>query len=184
VRGAEEALAAAERLGYPVALKVSSPEIAHKSERGGVLLDIRGPDELRAAFATFRERFPADDAVVQEMVPPGIELIIGGRRDPQTGPVVMAGFGGVLTEVLDDVVFCRVPTPTAAALGALASLRGQQLLDGYRNLPSVDRGAVAEVLERLSAILAANPDIVEVDLNPVIAGERGLIVADALIRAQ
>jgi acyl-CoA synthetase (NDP forming) len=184
VNGPRSALMAAQRLGYPVALKVSSKHIPHKTERGGVILHLGDENAMRNACDTMARRFPGEAMLVQQMVPPGIELIIGARRSPETGPMIMLGIGGVLTEVLDDVVFCRAPATVDAVLAALARLRGQKLLDGYRGHPAVERGAIATIAATLSGILAGNPGIVEVDLNPVmITGGRALIV-DALIHAQ
>jgi acetyltransferase len=182
VTGVDAALAAAERIGYPVALKVSSAEIAHKSDRGGVLLGLADPQALRAACALMQQRFPDTPVLVQKMLPPGIELIIGASRTDATGPVVMIGVGGVLTEVLNDVVFCRAPAAPEAVRAALAQLRTHQLLDGYRGMPAVDKHAVAQIAATLSGIVAANPRITEVDLNPVIATASGAVIADALIR--
>lgn len=182
VQGVEAALAAAERIGYPVALKVSSAAIAHKSDRGGVLLGLANPAALRQACEVMRQRFPDTPVLVQKMLPAGIELIVGATRTDATGPVVMIGVGGVLTEVLNDVVFCRAPATPDAVLAALEQLRTRQLLDGYRGMPAVDKQAIAAIASTLSGIVAGNPDITEVDLNPVIATADGATIADALIK--
>jgi acetate---CoA ligase (ADP-forming) len=178
------AVAAAERIGYPVALKVSSDKVAHKSDAGGVLLDLRDAAAVRAAARTLGERFPGAAMLVQQMVSGGVELIVGAQRTQATGPVIMLGIGGIFAEVLDDVVFCRAPASRDAVHAALARLRAQRLLDGYRGMPVVDRNAVADIAARLSAIVAANPSIVEVDLNPVIASADGAVIVDALIRVE
>jgi acetyltransferase len=149
-----------------------------------VLLDLKDEAAVREAAATLAQRFPGAAMLVQKMVAGGIELIVGAQRAPATGPVIMLGIGGVYAEVLDDVVFCRAPASTDAVLAALARLRSQRLLDGYRGAPPVDRGAVAAIAARLSEIVAANPSIAEVDLNPVIAGRDGAVIVDALIRVE
>lgn len=173
---------AAEQIGYPVAIKVSSAEVAHKSDRGGVLLDLKDASSVRAAFGTLRDRFPGADVLVQAMAPRGLELIIGAQRTAQTGVVVMIGIGGVLTEILDDVVFCRAPATHARVASALKNLRARRLLGGYRGGPPLDIDAIAGIAARLSAVVAANPRIAEVDLNPVIAYPDGALIVDALIR--
>jgi hypothetical protein len=120
--------------------------------------------------------------LVQEMAGAGVELIIGAQRTEATGAVVMVGFGGVFTEILDDVVFARAPASPQAVLAALARLRTQRLLEGYRGLPKVERAPIASLVSQLSAIMAANPQISEIDLNPVIVTARGPVIVDALIR--
>lgn len=182
VQGADAALAAAERIGYPVALKVSSAEIAHKSDRGGVLLNLGDAAALRRACETMQQRFPDTPMLVQQMLPSGLELIVGASRTSATGPVVMIGVGGVLTEVLNDVVFCRAPATADAVLAALGQLRTKQLLDGYRGIAAVNKRAIADIAATLSGIVAGNSDITEVDLNPVIATADGATIADALIK--
>jgi acyl-CoA synthetase (NDP forming) len=122
--------------------------------------------------------------LVQQMVSTVIELIVGAQRTQATGPVIMLGIGGIFAEVLDDVVFCRAPASAEAILAALARLRSQRLLDGYRGMPTVDRAAVAAIASRLSEVVAANPSIAEVDLNPVIAGDAGAVIVDALMRME
>jgi acetyltransferase len=184
VDSADAAVAAADRIGYPVALKVSSAEVAHKSDAGGVLLNLKDVAAVRAGAATLSQRFPGAAMLVQQMVSTGIELIVGAQRTQATGPVIMLGIGGIFAEVLDDVVFCRAPASAEAILAALARLRSQRLLDGYRGMPAVDRAAVAAIASRLSEVVAANPSIAEVDLNPVIAGDAGAVIVDALMRVE
>jgi acetyltransferase len=180
----EAAVAAAGRIGYPVALKVSSAEVAHKSDAGGVILGLKDEAALRAAMKTMASRFPGEAMLVQQMVSGGLELIVGAQRTRATGPVLMLGIGGVFAEVLDDVVFCRAPASVETVRAALARLRAQRLLDGYRGAKPIDRDAVARIGAQLSEIVAANATIAEVDLNPVIASDRGAIIVDALIRVE
>jgi acetate---CoA ligase (ADP-forming) len=184
VDSADAAVVAAERIGYPVALKVSSSAVLHKSDAGGVLLNLQDAAALRAAADTLRQRFPGEKMLVQTMIAGGIELIVGAQRTKATGAVIMLGVGGIFAEVLDDVVFCRAPASAAAVREALGKLRSQRLLDGYRGMPPVDRDTVAAVGARLSEIVAANPSISEVDLNPVIVSGKSAIIVDALIRVE
>jgi hypothetical protein len=120
---------------------------------------------------------------VQEMVPPGVEVIVGARHDPHAGPIVMLGIGGIFVEVLEDVTFARAPIGSDRARALVDELSSQRLLNGFRGAPPVDRATLVEVMERVGALIAANPRIAEVDLNPVICNGAKLVVADALIRA-
>jgi acetyltransferase len=119
--------------------------------------------------------------LVQPMAPPGAELIAGIQRDPQFGPVVIVGLGGILAEVLDDISLRLAPVSTEEALAMLVELRGAAVLDGVRGGPAVDREAVAALLVTLGRLAVARPDVREVDLNPVIAGARGALAVDALV---
>ena len=180
----DAAVAAADRLGYPVVLKVSSAAIPHKSDVGGVLLNLGNGEAVRAAGAVLCERFPGIPLLVQKMVAPGLELIVGAKRTNGTGAIVMVGIGGVFAEVLDDVVFCRAPARQENVTAAMERLRSRRLLDGYRGGAAIDRMAVASIAARLSEIVAANPALREIDLNPVIANAAGAIIVDALIRSE
>jgi len=179
-----EALKAAETLTYPVALKVCSPEVPHKTERGGVKLGIADAAALKAEARAMRKRF--DDVphtlLVQRMAPTGLELILGARRDPVFGPVVMVGMGGVYAEVLRDMSIELVPLSQRSALGMLDRLKGRALLRGYRGVNPVDLKTVAEVLVSLGRLMAGRPDILEIDINPLIAYPDGAVAVDALIR--
>jgi acetyltransferase len=178
---------AAESIGWPVALKLDAPGLAHKSDVGAVELGIAGPEQLAAALrrvlAAGRGQ-PIGGVLVQPMAPPGVELIIGARRDPQFGPLVMVGLGGVLAEALDDVSVRLAPVAPAEAESMLAGLRGTRLLDGHRGRPPASREAVVEIVVALSAAMLANPRWLEVDLNPVIVGPAGAVAVDALIVAE
>lgn len=184
VADGDAAVAAADRLGYPVVLKVSSAAIPHKSDVGGVHLNLGNGEAVRAAGAVLCERFPGIPLLVQKMVAPGLELIVGAKRTNETGAIVMVGIGGVFTEVLDDVVFCRAPARQENVITAMERLRSRRLLDGYRGGAAIDRMAVASIAARLSEIVAANPALREIDLNPVIASAAGAIIVDALIRSE
>jgi acyl-CoA synthetase (NDP forming) len=125
-------------------------------------------------------RFPASPVLVQEMVPPGVEVIIGGRRDPAFGPVVLFGLGGVWTELLQDIAVWVGSVSRAQGAVLMKAVRGYPLLTGYRGTPPVDLEALADILCRVAAMLIANPVLREIDLNPVIVSTRGAIAVDAL----
>jgi len=169
-----------------VVLKVDAADVPHKSELGLVRLALLGDDAIRAAaqelLATARGLgLAAAGLLVQPMADPGVELIVGLRRDASFGPAVVVGLGGLLTEVLDDVAIRLAPVDHATALTMLAELRGAQILDGVRGARPVDRGAVAELIVGLARLGEARPDIVEVDLNPVIASATSARAVDALV---
>lgn len=182
----EPATAAAERLGWPVAIKLDAPGLAHKSDVGGVELGITGRKALAAALrrlmAAGRE-LDADGVLVQPMAKAGLELIAGARRDEQFGPLVLVGIGGVLAEVLDDVSVRLAPITRDDAREMLAELRGARLLDGQRGRAGVDRAAIVGLLVALGKAVRAHPEWREVDLNPVVATRSGAVAVDALIVA-
>ncbi len=179
----EPAVRAADELGWPVAVKLDAPGLAHKSDQGGVVLGVANrkalESALRRVLAAGRGSDP-DGVLIQPMAAAGVELIVGARRDPQFGPLVLVGLGGVLAEVLDDVVVRIAPIDVGHAQQMLDELRGARLLDGLRGRRGVNRTAVAEVIAGLGRALEANPAWREVDLNPVIAGKAAVAV-DALI---
>jgi acyl-CoA synthetase (NDP forming) len=172
--------------GHPVALKVDALDLPHKSDLGLVRLGLAGVDAVRAAADELlvdarRQGITARGLLVEPMAEAGLELIVGLRRDVSFGPAVVVGLGGVLTEVLDDVAIRLAPVDRATALGMLSGLRGAALLDGVRGASAIDRGAVADLIVTLSQLGEARPDIVEVDLNPVIASATGALAVDALV---
>jgi len=181
--------AAAEELGYPLAIKIESPEIAHKTEIGGVKIGLRTWGEAQAAFdEVFREaRFHDPDAqlhgaIVQPMAQGTLELVVGLKRDLVFGPVVMAGLGGVFVEVMKDVAFRHAPVTEAEALSMLDELRGRAMLDGVRGKRPVDKDAVARLIAAISRFGAAAGDrLVELDVNPVLAGPDGAVAVDWLM---
>ena len=186
VTDAPTAVAAARRIGRPVALKLDAVGLAHKSEVGGLALGLRGDDAVYGAALTLletgrRHNLTVRGLLVEPMAAPGVELILGLRRDPQFGPAVLVGLGGVLTEVLDDVAIRLAPLDAAAAGAMLDDLRGARLLGGVRGRPAVDRAAVVAMLVALGRLGMERPDILEVDLNPVIASAGGAIAVDALV---
>ena len=172
--------------GAPVALKLDAVGLAHKSDLGLVRLGLGGDEAIRVAardlLATAeRHGLAARGLLVEPMAAPGVELIVGLRRDAQFGPAVMVGLGGILAEVLDDVAIRLAPVGRAEALAMLDDLRGRRILDGVRGSPAVDRSAVADLIVGLSRLGASRADIAEVDLNPVIASAGGALAVDALV---
>ena len=184
-----EAVEAAEKLGYPVALKVASPDIAHKSEIGGVALDLRDREAVATAFAELRGRAAArapkarlDGILVAPMLRGGVETILGVNRDPVFGPVVVFGLGGIFVEIMKDSVLRLAPFGRDAALEMIRSIKGFPLLDGARGRPKMDIAALADALASLSAYAAANAGRIEsIDVNPFIVLPKGGYAVDALI---
>jgi len=182
---AKAAVAAARRLGYPVAMKIASPDIVHKSEAGGVRLGIGKDSEVRRAFSDIVEAAGAhkpgaavEGVLVQSMAPQGVELVAGAKFSRQFGPAVMFGMGGVSVEIMKDVVFRLAPVTRDEALSMMQEIQAAPLLSAFRGRPAVKKAAVADILEKLSRLVADHPEIVEADLNPVIASDRGAVVAD------
>jgi acyl-CoA synthetase (NDP forming) len=177
----DEAVTAAHRLGYPVVLKADAPGLLHKTDVGGVRLDLRDAVRVREACRAVRSRLGDVRFLVQEQVEPGVELLLGARRDDTFGPVVVLGAGGVLTEIIRDVAVRLAPLPEAEAREMLDEGGNARLLAGGRGRPAVDAGAVLRILVALSHLVVAEPGIQEIDLNPVIAAGRDLVVVDALV---
>jgi acyl-CoA synthetase (NDP forming) len=189
-RSAADAEAAARAIGEPIALKVQSPEIPHKTEAGAVALGL-AMQEVRAGYervlAGVKRHAPQasiQGVLVQPMAPPGREVILGVKRDAQWGPMLLVGLGGALVEVLDDVALSPVPLSHGEARALLARLKGARLLDAYRGSPAADIEALVELMVRLAQFAADHADtIAEIDLNPVLvhAKGEGVSVVDALI---
>jgi acetyl-CoA synthetase (ADP-forming) len=185
VKGAEEAGAAAARVGFPVALKIVSPDISHKTEVGGVRLGLASVGAVVEAAREMRERATRERPgavlegfAVQPMAPPGKELLLGSVRDPQFGPLVMVGFGGVYVEFFRDTAVRLAPVGADEALAMLERLRMAPLLHGVRGEPPVDLPALAATVSRVSALGTA-PGITELELNPLVASAAGVIAVDA-----
>ena len=177
----EGAVAAARRVGWPVALKTAAPGVAHKSDVGGVRLGLDGPDRLAAAYAELAGRL-GPRVVVAAMAGPGVELALGVVADAQFGPLVMVAAGGVLVEVLRDRRFALPPVDHARALGMLERLAVRPLLDGVRGARPADRDAVADAVVRLSVLAVDLGDrLAALDVNPLVAGPDGCVAVDALV---
>jgi acetyl coenzyme A synthetase (ADP forming)-like protein len=184
VTNEDEAIAAAREIGFPVALKAAGPEIVHKSDIGGVTLDIRDEQALRAAFRALTSRVGVHmtAALVQQMVPGGVELLIGAVADPMFGPLIACGTGGVLVDLFQDSVFRIAPLTDVDAHDMIESLRSAPLLRGYRGQEPADKNAVIDALLRVSTLLTICPEIQELDINPVKVLERGLRAVDVRVR--
>ncbi len=180
---AAEAEAAAAAIGYPVVLKADAESIVHKSDMGGVAVNLADPAELRAAADGMRRRFDNPDLrfLVQKFLPGGLELILGAKAEEGLGHAVMFGLGGIFVEVMKDVVFNLTPVTTAEAEAMLSAIKGAPLLEGVRGRKGIDRRAAAELICRLSQLLTDLPAIAELDLNPTLAYADGVFVVDARI---
>jgi len=184
----QEAVAQAAEIGYPCVLKVSSPDITHKSDAGGVKVGLANAQQVAAAYqaimSSCREKCPEADiegVTVQNMAAPGLEVIIGMATDPQFGPVLMFGLGGVWVEVLKDVSFKIVPLTRADAANAVREIRAARLLDGFRGSQPVDTGALEDILLRVSEFVVKTPQVKEMDLNPIFAYPEGAVAVDARV---
>jgi acetate---CoA ligase (ADP-forming) len=187
-RTRDEAVAAANEIGYPVVLKILSPDIAHKSEAGGVVLGLRTADEVASGYeamiARVRAREPQarlEGALVARMIEDGVETVIGIKRDAVFGPVVMFGLGGVYVEVLKDVTLRLAPIDRAAARQMIREIKGFPLLAGARGKRPADLDALADTLVAMSRFGAANAKVASAEINPFIALPKGGVAVDALI---
>jgi acetate---CoA ligase (ADP-forming) len=187
----EEAAATARRIGFPVALKLASRTIIHKSEVGGVALNLAGEADVRQAFVDLRERVSAagnasemDGVWIQPMVSGGVELMIGVSQDPLFGPLIGFGLGGIHVEILKDIAFRVTPITDRDAAEMVRSIKGYRLLQGYRGHPAADIDAIEDLLLRIARLVEEVPEIAELDLNPVIAlpPGQGCKIIDARIR--
>jgi len=188
VTSKDEAVSASAKMGYPVVLKVVSKDILHKTDVGGVKLGLGSGDEVAGAYdeimSLVKQRAPEaviDGISVQPMARPGVEVIIGMFKDNQFGPVVMFGIGGELVEVYKDVSFGIVPIPKRYAKQMIKDIKGYPLLDGYRGRDPVDITILEDMLLKVSDFARDNPDVKEVDINPVIAYADNAIAVDARV---
>jgi acetate---CoA ligase (ADP-forming) len=190
VTDAEEAVALAEKIGFPIAMKIASPDVIHKSDMGGVRLNLTTPSAVQDAFdlmmLRIRKRLPKaliHGAYMERMANPGREVILGMTRDPQFGPMLMFGLGGIFVEVMKDVTFHIAPITEDEAMQMLEQTKSFGLLKGVRGQASVDLNAIATALQRISQLVTDFPQITEMDINPFMVGEPGVdsVVADARI---
>jgi len=183
--GPDDAVASADAIGYPVVLKLDAVGLAHKSDVGAVRVGLRDADEVRAAAAELLALRLPDGATCRGLlVSPylnGLELIVGARRDPSFGPLVLIGIGGILAEAIDDVAIRLAPVSPAEAESMLDGLRGRRLLDPFRGRPGIDRPAVVDAIVRLGDLIVADPGVVEIDINPLISTTGHTAAADALV---
>jgi len=187
-RTAQEASSAANELGFPVVLKIVSPDVTHKSDVGGVRLGLGSAQEVQTAFDEIVDAVKGhqpdariEGVAVQPMARPGIEVILGMSKDPQFGPVLMFGLGGILVEILKDVAFRIVPLEPRDARQMIREIKGFPVLQGFRGQEPADLEALEKLILRLSAFVEAHPEIEELDLNPVFAYKDGAIAVDARI---
>ncbi|MDP3105348.1 MAG: acetate--CoA ligase family protein [Candidatus Methanoperedens sp.] len=180
----DEASSIASGMGYPVAMKISSPDISHKSDVGGVVLNVKKED-LRSAYSDMisrvRKAVPGaniEGVLVQQMAPQGHEVIVGLKKDAQFGHALMFGLGGIFVEVYKDVSFRVTPIDKKEALEMISEIKGYPILKGIRGRKPADIDAVAQVLVSVSE-MAEKENIIELDINPLIVGEKGAIAVDA-----
>jgi acetyl-CoA synthetase len=171
----------AARIGFPVVLKTASPAVLHKTEAGGVILDVRDEAGAREAYEALARRFPGAPVLVQQAVPRGVELLVGGRRDPVFGPTVLFGLGGVLAELLREVALRLAPLAEADALDLVRAGRAAAVLGGFRGGPAVDAHVVAAAVAAVGDLLAEHPEVVELDVNPLIGRGEQVVAVDALV---
>jgi acetyl-CoA synthetase (ADP-forming) len=185
---AREAAQAALSIGYPVAMKVVSTDIIHKSDIGGVVLNIENANSLTRAYRdimkTVKAKQPSaviNGVAVQAMAGKGTEVIVGVTKDPQFGPVIMFGLGGILVELLKDISFRIVPINRRDATEMIQEIKGFPLLNGYRGQPAADLVALENIILKVAALVETRPEIRELDLNPIIVDAEGAVVVDARV---
>lgn len=188
-RNADEAATLAEELGFPVVMKIASPDISHKSDVGGVMLNLQNQAQIREGYARMLERVCAarpeaqiDGVHLQRQIPQGQEVIVGMVRDPQFGPLMMIGSGGVEVEGLKDVAFGLAPLDQAEAREMLRKTWAGRKLRGFRNIPPADEESVVDVLVRLSHLSMQNDDIAEIEINPLRVLDRGAVAVDVRVQ--
>lgn len=181
----DEAVRAAQETGFPVALKVRSPIITHKTEAGGVCLGLTSGEAVRLAYREVMEKArqidPAAQVTVQPMAAPGVELLVGMTTDPQFGRVMAFGLGGIYVELFKDITYRQVPLRERDAMDMINAVKAGAVLKGYRGRPPADIPAVIDMILKVSKLIEAEPRIKEIDLNPVLAYPSGALVVDARI---
>jgi acyl-CoA synthetase (NDP forming) len=178
----------ADSIGFPVVLKIASPDIIHKSDAGGVKVGLKNKTEVEKAYSEIikaaREKFPKakiEGVAVQKMARPGIEIIIGVFKDAQFGPVIMFGLGGIFVEVLKDVSFRIIPIARRDAAEMIKEIKGYPLLKGYRGTEPAHLPSLENILMKVSDFTERTPEIKEIDLNPIIAYKDSAVAVDARI---
>jgi acetyl coenzyme A synthetase (ADP forming)-like protein len=185
-RSAGEAIAGAEAIGFPVVLKIISPQVIHKSDAGGVIANLDSKDEVKQAYETilanakaYNSEAKIDGVMVEEQAERGLEIIIGGRVDPTFGKVITVGMGGTLVELIRDVSIRVLPVQRDDISAMLLELKGNRLIEGYRNEPARDRDALITLIETVTRFFVSHDEIVEFDINPVFLYTKGACVVDA-----
>ncbi len=184
----DEAISTSQELGFPVALKIASSDVVHKSDAGGVKLDLGTPEQVGQAYddimAAIKKAYPQakiQGVSVQQMARPGVEIIVGMSKDAQFGPVLMFGLGGVLVEILKDVSFRIVPLVKRDAAEMIREIKGYPLLEGYRGQEPVNVSNLEDMIIKVSDFVEKNPEIKELDLNPIFAYKDGAVAVDARV---
>lgn len=184
----DEALSFAEKIGFPTVLKIVSQDIIHKSDMGGVMVGLNNKNDIQRAYKQILQNVMKHDPkakiagiLVQEMAPASTEVIVGAIKDPQFGPVLMFGLGGVFVEILKDVAFRVAPITEEDALEMISEVKTYPLLKGYRNTPPADTEAISDVLLKTSRLVMDHQEIKELDLNPVMVYKNGAKTVDARI---
>lgn len=183
-----EAVEFAEEIGYPVVLKIVSSDVIHKSDVGGVVINLKDARDVQNAYKQImdnvKEHKPKAKIIgilVQEMAPSSTEVIVGATKDPQFGPAIMFGLGGIFVEVLKDVTFRIAPITEDEAREMITEVRAYPLLKGYRNMPPADIDAIVKILLNTSRLVTEHEEIKELDLNPIMVYEKGAKTVDARI---
>ena len=183
-----EAVEFAKDIGYPVVLKIVSPEIIHKSDVGGVIINLKDSKDVQNAYKQIMDNIQKHKPnakiigmLVQEMAPSSTEVIVGATKDPQFGPAIMFGLGGIFVEVLRDVTFRIAPVTEDEAREMITEVRAYPLLKGYRNTPPADIDAIVKILLNTSRLVTDHEEIKELDLNPIMVYEKGAKTVDARI---
>jgi acyl-CoA synthetase (NDP forming) len=184
----EAVVGISRELHFPVALKIASPDVVHKTDAGGVKLNLRTAAQVGKAYdeimQSVKAKYPQariDGVSVQKMARPGVEVIIGMSKDPQFGPVIMFGLGGVWVEILKDVAFRIVPLERRDAREMIHEIKGLPLLQGYRGQDAVDLAVLEELILKVSTFVEQHPEVKELDLNPVFAYKDGAVAVDARV---
>jgi acetyl-CoA synthetase (ADP-forming) len=184
----KEAVLSSQKIGFPVALKIASPDVIHKTDSGGVKLSLNKIAEVKAAYneimKAVRKQYPnalIHGISVQKMVRPGTEVIVGTSKDPQFGPVIMFGLGGIFVELLKDVSFRIIPIVRKDAEEMIKEIKGYPLLQGYRGKEPSNILALVEMILKISNLIEENPQIKELELNPIFAYRDSALAVDARI---
>ncbi|MEA3293916.1 MAG: acetate--CoA ligase family protein [Euryarchaeota archaeon] len=182
----QEAIEAANTLHYPVVMKISSPDISHKTDVGGIILDLNSDEEIKKAYLTMMDsvkknarKARIDGVIIQKMAKSGLEVIVGVKLDPQFGHVIMFGLGGIFVEVYKDVSFRVTPIDRKTARDMILEIKASSILQGARGQEPADIDAIINVITGLSDMLRKNPDIIELDINPLIVYSHGVVAVDA-----
>ena len=187
-RSKKEAISISKEMGFPAVLKISSPDVIHKSDSGGVKLGLANATQVGKAYSeiisSVKQAYPEaqiEGVSVQTMAPPGVEVIVGMSKDPQFGPVLMFGLGGILVEVLKDVSFRIVPVTERDAREMIREIKGYPLLEGYRGQKPASIPALEKLIVKVSQFVEKNPQVKELDLNPIFAYPDKAVAVDARI---